>query len=456
MKAKSKKVKSNDNMISMPVVNSHAAGIDIGSKSHFVCVSQDNVKEFGAFTSDLNEIVSHLQHHQVKTVAIESTGFYWQSLFIILQESGFEVFLVNARHLKNVKGHKTDVVDSRWLQLMHSIGLLSNSFQPDAFTHQLRTYVRHRKSLVEDASRFISKMNKLLVLMNIQLSTVLRDIAGESGMTVIKAILDGERDANALEKLVSFRCKSERNDIAKALTGDWRDEYLFELQDCYDLYNYYWQKIRKIDFEIERILENNSNQNEHEVSKKDYKVPKNKLHHKNDPKFKIEKYSYEMTGGVDLLQITGVGVNTLLTMMSETGFDLEKKFKTSKHFASWLGFAPNKKISGGKVLSSNTKKKTNPLAKIIRDAANAAGNSQTRMGDFFRRIAFRKGRMVAIIATARKIAVIIYNMLTKQQQFNYELSETDKDRIKAHKIKNALKTLQSYNFTNRDLHILGI
>lgn len=232
MKGKTKKTRSNDNMISMPVVNPHAAGIDIGSKSHFVCVSQDNVKEYSVFTADLHEIAKHLLSHDVKTVALESTGFYWRPLFILLLDYGFEVFLVNARHVKNVKGHKTDVVDSKWLQLIHSIGLLSNSFQPDVFTHNLRTYTRHRKSLIEDASKYIAKMNKVLVLMNIQLKAVLRDITGESGTRVIEAILKGERDAKKLEGLVSLQCESDRRDIEKALTGDWRREYMFELQQC--------------------------------------------------------------------------------------------------------------------------------------------------------------------------------------------------------------------------------
>jgi len=159
MKTTQKKARKSDNMISVPVVNPHAAGIDIGSTSHFVCVAQDNVKEFSVFTSDLHEIAKHLQMYEVRTIALESTGFYWKPLFVLLQDYGFEVFLVNARHLKNVKGHKTDVVDSKWLQFLHSIGLLSNSFQPDVFTHQLRTYTRHRRSLIEDASKYITKMN---------------------------------------------------------------------------------------------------------------------------------------------------------------------------------------------------------------------------------------------------------------------------------------------------------
>lgn len=446
----SKKVRKSDNLITMPVVNPHAAGIDIGSKSHFVCVAQDNVKEFPVFTSDLHEIAKHLRSYDVKTVALESTGFYWKPLFVLLQDYGFDVFLVNARHLKNVKGQKTDVVDSKWLQLLHSIGLLSNSFQPDLFTHQLRTYTRHRKNLIETASTYISKMNKTLVLMNIQLKAVLRDISGTSGMRVINAILEGERNTKVLEQLVSSLCKSERKDIQKALEGDWRDEYLFELQDCYDLYHFYWEKIRNIDKEIERLLTVDSQAKKKEIKKEDYKPTKQKQYHKNNPKFDVAAYAYEMTGGVDLTRIPGVGVTTVLTMMTETGFDLSM-FDNAKKFVSWLGFSPNKKISGGKVLSAKTRKKTNPLAKVLRDAANAAGNSKTRLGDFFRRLAYRKGRAVAIVATARKIAVIIYNMLKNKQAYCYEYSTEDTQRIKAAKIKQIKKTLQGYNISKNDL-----
>jgi len=453
--AKQKKAKVSDKMISMPVVNPNAAGIDLGSRSHFVCVSQDNVKEYPVFTSDLHEIARHLQAHGVKTVALESTGYYWRPLYILLQDYGFEVTLVNARHLKNVKGHKTDVVDSRWLQLLHSIGLLSNSFQPDVFTHQLRTYARHRKSLIEDASKYITKMNKTLVLMNIQLKVVLRDIAGASGMRVIEAILDGEREASNLEKLVSIRCESERKDILKALIGDWREEYLFELKDCYDLYHYYWEKIRNIDKQIERLLIENSKNKPHEVSKSDYKPDKKKGHQKNDPKFNVEGFAYEMTGGVDLTQITGVGMNTVLTMMTEVGFDMSK-FKSGKHLAAWMGYAPNRKITGGKLLSSKTRKKTSPLAKAIRDAANSAGNSKSRLGDFFRRLAYRKGRSVAITATARKICVIMYKMLTTKQPFCYELSQEEKLKIKTRKIKNIVKSLKGQEISKCELDMAWV
>ena len=206
----------------MPVVNLNAAGIDIGGKSHFVCVAQNNVQEFGAFTEDLHLIAKHLQKHKIKTVALESTGPYWKQLFVLLQDYDFDVVLVNARHLKNVKGHKTDVIDSKWIQLLHSIGILSNSFQPDSFTEQLRTYSRQRRYLIRNASRYISKMNKSLVLMNIRLDNVLRDIMGKSGKLVIESILSGNRDVDALAELFNRQVKASRENIKKALTGNWK------------------------------------------------------------------------------------------------------------------------------------------------------------------------------------------------------------------------------------------
>lgn len=444
--AKKRKTKKSDNVITMPVLNPHAAGIDMGSRSHFVCVAQDNVKEFGVCTEDLHSIAKHLLEYGVKTVALESTGFYWRPLYLLLLDYGFEVFLVNARHLKNVKGHKTDVVDCKWIQMLHSIGLLSNSFQPDSLTHELRVLCRHRRSLIEDASRFISKMNKVLVLMNIQLRTVLRDITGESGLKVISAILSGERDPKKLTKEVSLRVKASRKAIEKALVGDFRNEYLFELKHCFELYTYYWGKVEETDKQIEFLLKNWVS-NKPEIPK--YKAPKNKQYQKNDPNFNVGKYSFQLTDGVELLAINGVGTNAVLTLISETGFDL-CKFKTAKHFASWLGFAPNRKITGGKVISSHTRKKTNPLAKAIRDAANAAGNSHSRLGDFFRKLAYRKGRSVAINATARKIAVIIYKMVTEGKSFCYDYSVEETEYVKKKRIKNIIKTIKKYNIPKEE------
>jgi len=441
-----RKAKSMNQSVPMPVVNPHAAGIDLGSKSHFTCVAQDNVREFGVFTDDLHAIARHLLECKIRTVAMESTGFYWKPLFLLLQDYGFEVILVNARHLKNVKGHKTDVVDAKWLQLLHSIGLLSNSFQPDSFTEELRVLTRHRKSLIEDASRYIAKMNKVLVLMNIQLHVVLRDIAGESGLRVVDAILQGERDAKVLAGLVSPRVKASREDIEKALVGDFRSEHLFELGHCLQLYRYYWEKIRETDRQIEERLQ----QKVPQLPKDSYKTPKGKRYQKNDPNFDVGRYAYLLSGGVDLLQINGVGSATLLTLLSETGLDLSR-FRSGKSFASWLGFAPDRKITGGRVISSHTRRKTNPLAKAIRDAANAVGNSRCRLGDFFRQLAYRKGRMVAIIATARKIAVIIYKMLTEGKPFCYEFTHEESQHARGIRLKRIVNTLKRYGISVSDL-----
>ena len=448
-----RKLKGNPNAtITMPVVNPHAAGIDVGSRSHYVCVSQDNVKEFKSHTADLHEIARHMLSHEIETVALESTGFYWQQLFILLQDYGFEVFLVNARHVKNVKGHKTDVVDSKWLQLLHSIGLLDNSFQPNAFTKELRQYTRHRRSLIETSSKFIAKMNKSLVLMNIQLKTVLRDLTGESGIRVIEAIVKGERNPNVLEQLVGVRVKASRQEIRNALEGDWRSEHLFELSQNYEFYNFVWKQIEETDRQVNKLLERWEDRNGKQNHKEAYAKMHHKPRQKNDPKFDVKGFAYQMSEGVDLSQIDGVNVNTILTMMSETGFDLKQKFSTAKHFASWLGFAPNRKITGGKTMSSKTFKVKNSLSYAIRQAANSAGNSQGRLGDFFRRLAFRKGRPVAIIATARKIAVIMYKMLETKKEYSYQYIKEETEYLKRSQIKNIAKKIKQFGITEEEMN----
>lgn len=449
-----RKIKGNPNAtISMPVVNPCAAGIDAGSRSHFVCVAQDNVKEFPTHTAGLHEICKYLKSHGIKTVAIESTGFYWQQLFTMLQSYNIEVIVINARHLKNVKGHKTDVVDSKWIQLLHSIGLLDNSFQPDNFCKELRQYTRHRRSLIENSSRYIAKMNKSMVLMNIQLKTVLSDLTGESGIRVIEAIVKGERNPDVLEKLVGKNVKASRDAIKKALVGDWRTEHLFELSQNFDFYEFTWGKIRETDRQIEIILDDWQKENGDDSKRKEYAINQKykKPRQKNDPKFDVKAFAYQMTGGVDLSQIDGVNINTILTMMSETGFDIKSKFKTAKHFASWLGFAPNRKITGGKVMSSNTPKVKSPMVYAIRQAANAAGNSKGRLGDFFRRISYRKGRTVAIVATARKIAVIIYKMLESGQEYCYEYGQDELDKVRKSQVKRINRTIELFSIESFEL-----
>jgi transposase len=450
MKPEGKK-KNQSKKVLMTVVNPNAAGIDCGSRSHFVCVSQDNVIEFGSHTQGLNEIKEHLKSYGIKTVAIESTGFYWQQLFIILQSAGFEVFLVNARHIKNVKGHKTDVVDSKWLQLLHSIGLLENSFQPDAFTKEIRQYARHRRSLIQTSSRYVNKMNKSLTLMNIQLKTVLSDLSGASGLKVIKAIVEGERLPEVLEKLVGKGIKATRQEILLALKGDWRNEHLFELAQNYEGYLFAQKQIEQTDKQIEILLKDWESKNGNKELSQEYSKTKHRSSQKNDPKADIRPFAFQMAEGVDLSQIEGVSTNTIFTLMTETGFNLTEKFKTAKHFASWLGLAPNRKITGGKTISSHTTTVQSPLSYALRQAANAAGNGKGRLGDFFRKIAFKNGRMAAIVATARKIAVIIYKMLEKKEVYAYNYSVIETLRAKQYQLKNIQKKIKQLNIKQEDL-----
>lgn len=254
--------------LDFPLVNDHAAGIDVGSRFHVVSHGKQKgqTKQFGVFTEELHQLCQWLQSKSVKTIAMESTGFYWKQLFVMLQSYGFEVYLVNASFTKNIRGKKpSDMADSQWIWQLHSVGLLPASFQPDEFTEELRTYVRHRKSLIEGASRYVSKMQKALILMNIQLPIVLSDITGKSGRAIIKAILDGQRDGLKLAQLADKRVKADKQTLAKALTGQWQDQHLFELRQCWEMYHFHQTQIEQCDQRIEALLESKvetSGQNE--------------------------------------------------------------------------------------------------------------------------------------------------------------------------------------------------
>lgn len=243
--------------LSFSLVNPHAAGIDVGSRSHWVCVGEgaDCIREFGVFTHDTYEMIALLEEYLVKTVAMESTGFYWKPLFLMLQAHGFEVYLVNAGHTKNVRGKKTDVSDCQWIWQLHSVGLLQASFQPDDFTEELRTYARHRRYLVQGASRQVAKMQKALTVMNIHLPVVLSDITGKSGRDIIGAILGGERDGGKLAHLADPRVKADKQTIARALTGSWQPQHLFELRQAWDMYHFHQKQIAECDTCMEKILQ---------------------------------------------------------------------------------------------------------------------------------------------------------------------------------------------------------
>lgn len=441
--------------MSLQVINHYAAGIDVGSRTHVVAVDQnpENVRSFGVYTEDHHELIVYLNSHNITTVAMESTGSYWQTLFSVLQRSGFDVILVSGSQTKNVKGKKTDVIDAIWIQKLHSLGLLSGSFLPNDIMQELRTYYNHRQHLIEQIARYTLKMQKALRLMNIRLDVAIRDITGKSGMTIIEAVLEGNRDPHHLASLVDIRTKKSKEEIAKSLCGTWRSELLFELKACLDLYRYFNQALKDCDDIIERLLIEYIPKRS--VSAKQEKIFKgyNRKKAKNAPAFNISKPAFEFFG-TDLFAITGISHNTVLCLLTNLGDDIYK-FPTAKSFASWLRLVPNNKISGGRILSSRIKKGKNPIATVLRHAANSIGNQKDHdLASFFKRIAFRKGRVAAITATARKIAIIIWNMIIKNEPYSPHKLEVDNENYKKKRLRNIQREIHKLNLSQEDLNHL--
>lgn len=407
--------------LEMEIVNHNAAGIDVGSRSHYVAVGQalEDVKVFGVYAEDLVKLCQWLLSYGITTVAMESTGDYWQNLYVELQEHGIEVILCNGKFTKHAKGKKTDVKDSRWIQKLHSLGLLSGSFLPDQTTEILRTYCRQRANWIDLASSATHKMAKYLKLLNFRLDVVVKDICGLTGMKIIEDICNGNLDPWSLAEHRHYNCKKPKKEIAKALHGNNREDYLFGLKQEFDSYNYFQRKIKACDKEIEKLIKkeirNNPVKQKLKTTDKPYKrINKNAIDIKN-----FNQVAFKYFGGVDLMAIEGVSHATIMTVMSEVGIDGFKKFKTAKQFCSWLRLAPNNKISGGKVLSNRIPKGSSRLKITLRQAANAIGNlKDTHLSDFFKRIAYRKGRQAAVSATARKLATIIWTMIVKQVTYN--------------------------------------
>ena len=442
--------------VSMQVVNPQAAGIDVGSRFHWVAVGQSekDVREYGVFNQDLFALVDWLKEKDVKTVAMESTGTYWQNLYAVLISKGLHVVLCNGKFTKNIKGKKTDIKDCQWIQKLHTLGLLTSSFLPDGKTEELRTYCRQRANLLQLAASTSKKMQKNLRLLNLRLDVVVKDICGLTGLLIIRAICDGETDP---EKLASFRhgnCRKSEEEIAKALQTNGRKDYLFALQQELDTYDHLQNKIDECDKEIDKmlneIIQSDDNKRQHFIDVKPHKRV-----NKNTPKdIDLNLKSYQMFEGTDLLAIEGMSYSTVLALMSEVGLEGIRKFKTAKHFASWLRLAPNNKVSGGKVLSSKVPKGSNRLKIALRNAANAIGNlkDSTPLRDFFHRISFRKGRVSAISATARKLAVIIWNMVVKGVPYiNPEGYLFLDQKRKLGLVKRIKKQIDKFGLTNEDL-----
>ncbi len=418
-------------------INVNAAGIDIGSERHFVAVPEGrdevSVREFGTFTTDLQALAAWLKQCGVTTVAMESTGVYWIPLFELLEREGFEVKLVDARHVKNVSGRKSDVLDCQWLQQLHTYGLLAGAFRPPDEICVLRSYLRQREMLTQTASQHIQHMQKALQQMNLLLHNVVSDITGVTGMKIIKAMLAGERDPRVLARNRDERCKNTAATIAKSLVGNYRAEHIFALGQAVDLFETYQAKIADCDEALIKQLENQP-----DVSDDGPPTPEKPTQARDRLRSGVDvrELLYKKSG-VDLFAIPGLAADTLLTLTSEVGFDLTP-WKTEKHFASWLGVCPGTKKSGGKVLNKKTKRHPNRAAQAFRLAAASLSRSKTALGAFYRRIKSRSGGKHAVTATAHKIARIYYAMLTQgtayvelgQQAYELRYKERRLDHLK--------------------------
>ena len=392
-------------------IHPHAAAIDIGATVHVAAVGPDRdpepVRSFGTFTADLHRLADWLERCGVRTVAMESTGVYWIPVYEVLEQRGFTVVPVNARDAKHVPGRKTDVSDAEWLRRLHEYGLLRASFHPEAGIAALRDYLRQRERLLDYAASHIQHMQKALMQMNLQLQHVVADITGETGMRIVRAIAAGERDPRILASHRNYRCRASAETIRQALVGNYREEHVFALTQALELYDLYQAKVAACDARVEAVLE----RLRAAVPPPAEPLPpaRARTRQANAPSFDVRAALHALLG-VDLTRIHGLGPCLALKLVGECGTDLSA-WPSAKHFTSWLCLSPSNKISGGKVLSSRTRRSGSRAASLLRLAARTVGRTPTALGAFYRRLSARIGKAKAITATARKIAVLFYNTL---------------------------------------------
>lgn len=400
-------------------LNRDVAGIDIGSETHYVSVAEDRdeqpVRTFGCFTPDLQAMASWLSACRITSVVMESTGVYWLPAYQVLSEAGFEVVLVDAHHARHVPGRKTDVWDCCWLRKLHTFGLLRGCFIPPQEVGVLRTYWRHRGSLVEGCAQQIHRMQKALEQMNLQLHKTLTDITGVSGMRILRAIVAGERNPKTLARLSHPSVKASEEEIVKALSGHWRAEHLFTLRQALATYDFLHQQIKECDQQIQQVMAQFEDKTPPGEEPKEPPAPNRASRRKNQPHFDLRQELVRITG-VDLTRIDGIDALTAQTLIAEVGPNLSA-FATEKHFASWLGLCPNHRITGGKVKSRRTKKVQNRTAQALRIAAQSLHRSKSALGAYYRRMRARLGPAKAVTATAHKLARLIYRMLTQGQAY---------------------------------------
>ena len=407
----------------LEVVHSHAAGIDVGNKSHYVGIKpgscEQPVQEFGSWTADLKRMVEWLKSHGVKTVAMQSTGVYWVALYEELEQAGFEVYLVNARGTKNLPGRKSDVRECQWLRKLHTYGLLRNSFRPPEEIRAVRTLWRLRERHVREAGRAIEQMQKALTTMNVQLANAVSDVSGVTGLAIIRAILAGERDPWQLAKLRDPRVEASEAEIAYSLQGNWREDVLFELRQVLEGYDFLGRQMARCDEELQKYMAALPSREVSPTSTPAVEAgavgkrarPKRKS--KNAPSFDLAA-ELRRTTGVELLSIDGINVMIAQTILSELGTDLTA-FPSESHFSAWLGLAPQREISGGKLLRHRPRRVKNRVANALRMAAEALSHSDSYLGARYRHLRARLGGLKAVKAMARYLACLVYRLFTYGQ-----------------------------------------
>jgi transposase len=424
-------------------VHLNAAGIDVGADTHWVAVPEDRderpVRSFGVFTSDLIALCEWLKACQIQTVAMESTGVYWIPLFQMLEREGFEVRLVNASHAKNVPGRKTDVKDCQWLQQLDTFGMLRGSFRPQAQMCVLRSYLRLRDTLSKDCNSLVQRMQKALTEMNIQVHRVISDITGVTGMSILRAILAGERDCIKLAQLKHPQIKSSTQQIAKALEGDYSQEHLFALQTALELYDSYQLKIMECDQRVEEAL--GTFEAKVEVSVPDL----SRLRSAQKRQEALRRHHLEQMTGADLTKLPGLDLLAVERILSEIGLDMNC-WPSEKHFCAWLNVAPTNRISGGKILASKPRKNANRAAAALRLAAQSAMQSKTAVGAFIRRIKVRLGAPTAINAGAHKLARLLYRMLKFGKAYVETGQETYERLFKERMLRNLQRKARELGF----------
>ena len=429
-------------------INLNAAGIDVGDSQMYVAVPEDRdeqfVRVFGTFTRNLLSLAQWLKDCHITTVAMESTGVYWIPLFEILVEHGFDVLLVDARKIKNVSGRKTDIQDCQWIQQLHTYGLLHGSFIPEQNMRALRDMVRHRANLLRYRASHVQHIQKILQQMNIKLTNVISDITGTTSMHILRAIVAGKTDPTYLSSFRDPHCKKSQTEIELSLQGNYRTEYIFQLKQMLDLYDYYSSLVVQLDAQTETMYAHLPSL----VNQKDrpLKPLKRNVHkkNKNAPTFDLRTQLYRICG-VDIVQVDGLNTSTVQDIITDIGTDMSK-WKTSKHFCAWLRLAPNNKITGGKVFLSHTPKSKNKANKALRLAAFSLANAKCALGAFYRRIRAKYGAPMANIATAHKLARIIYKMLKDKVDY-VDLSENYyNENYKARLIRNLNDKAKSLGF----------